>query len=97
LALIVTFRRKNNDTIVNNQILKCLHYDMRTKQHNFSNIVIVVIFCFRPGVIDEITKGLTLQPMQEAELFDRKTGFFAPKPQILHHFFEIFEIYEIFK
>jgi len=32
-----------------------------------------------------------------SELFDRKTGFFAPKPQILHHFFEIFEIYEIFK
>ncbi len=32
-----------------------------------------------------------------SELFDRKTGFFALKPQILHHFFEIFEIYEIFE
>jgi len=27
----------------------------------------------------------------------KKQGFFALKPQILHHFFEIFEIYEIFE
>jgi len=26
-----------------------------------------------------------------SKLFDWKTGFFALKPQILHHFFEIFE------
>jgi len=32
-----------------------------------------------------------------SELFDRKTGFFALKPQILHHFFEIFEIYVDFR
>ncbi len=29
-----------------------------------------------------------------SELFDRKTGFFALKPQILHHFFEIYKIFE---
>jgi len=32
-----------------------------------------------------------------SKLFDRKTGFFALKPQILHHFFEIFEIYVHFQ
>jgi len=32
-----------------------------------------------------------------SELFDQKTGFFALKPQILHHFFEIFEIYVHFR
>jgi len=32
-----------------------------------------------------------------SKLFDWKTGFFALKPQILHHFFEIFEIYIHFR
>jgi len=32
-----------------------------------------------------------------SELFDQKTGFFSLKPQILHHFFEIFKMYVHFR
>jgi len=47
--------------------------------------------------VSEISKLFPKIFLNFSKLFDRKTGFFALKPQILHHFFEIFEIYVHFQ